>query len=113
MFRKILSVVTLLLVAFVVWQAWPQLTETIGCVTGGACPEGGHFSINLLVVLLLIPEQLFMYFSAGQIFFSYMKAKKTTDSMSSWALARISFELNFVNHAVPSGGVSGLGYIAI
>ena len=112
MFRKILSVVTLLLVAFVVWQAWPQLTETIGCVVGGACPEGGHFSINLLIVLLLIPEQLFMYFSAGQIFFSYMKAKKTTDSMSSWALARISFELNFVNHAVPSGGVSGLGYIA-
>ena len=24
---------------------------------------------------------------------------------------RISFELNFVNHAIPSGGFSGLGYI--
>lgn len=112
MFRKILSVVTLVLVGFVVWQAWPQVTETVGCVTGGVCPEGGEFSINLLIVLLLIPEQLFMYFTAGQIFFSYMKAKKTTKSIKPWQLARISFELNFVNHAVPSGGVSGLGYIA-
>jgi len=112
MFRKILSVVTLILVAFVVWKAWPQVAETIGCVTGGVCPEGGEFSINLLIVLLLIPEQLFMYFTAGQIFFSYMKAKKTAKNIKPWTLARISFELNFVNHAVPSGGVSGLGYIA-
>lgn len=112
MFRKILSVVTLILVAIVVWKAWPQLTETIGCVTGGVCPDGGEFSINLFIVLLLIPEQLFMYFTAGQIFFSYMKAKKTTKQIKAWQLARISFELNFVNHAVPSGGVSGLGYIA-
>jgi uncharacterized membrane protein YbhN (UPF0104 family) len=41
-----------------------------------------------------------------------MKAKHTTRKISAWNLARISFELNFVNHAVPSGGVSGLGYIA-
>ncbi len=112
MFRKILSAVTLILVAFVIYKAWPELTETIGCVTGGACPEGGEFSINLWIVLLLIPEQLFMYFTAGQIFFSYMKARKTTKAIKPWQLARISFELNFVNHAVPSGGVSGLGYIA-
>ena len=112
MFRKILSVVTLILVALVIWGAWPQISETIGCVTGGVCPEGGNFSINLWIVVLLIPEQLFMYFTAGQIFFSYMKAKKTTKAVKPWTLARISFELNFVNHAVPSGGVSGLGYIA-
>lgn len=112
MFRKILSVVTLVLVAFVVYKAWPQVTETIGCITGGVCPDGGNFTLNLFIVLLLIPEQLFMYFTAGQIFFSYMKAKKTTKQISPWQLARISFELNFVNHAVPSGGVSGLGYIA-
>ena len=112
MFRKILSVVTLILVAIVLWKAWPQISETIGCVTTGVCPEGGEFHMNLWIVLLLIPEQLFMYFTAGQMFFSYMKAKKTTKKISAWNLARISFELNFVNHAVPSGGVSGLGYIA-
>ncbi len=112
MFRKILSIITFALISFVIYTSWGQISETIGCVFTGICPEGGHFSMNILVVLLLIPEQLFMYFSAGEIFFSYMKAKKNMKEISALNLARISFELNFVNHAIPSGGVSGLGYIA-
>ena len=63
-----------------------------------------------------------MYYCAGKIFFAYMAGKqriaeqmnkgaKETKKISTWELARISFELNFVNHAIPSGGVSGLGYI--
>jgi len=117
MFKKILSVVTFVLIAFVIWNSWDLITETIGCVFGGVCPEGGEFSINILIVLLLIPEQLFMYYSAGQIFFSYMNAqnqleKRKFKRASQWELTRISFELNFVNHAIPSGGFSGLGYIA-
>ncbi len=51
---------------------------------------------------------------------SYEQDKKSNTSrsvsrnpkkFSSWMLARISFELNFVNHAIPSGGFAGLGYI--
>lgn len=134
MFKKILTVVTLVLVLFVIWQAWDQIIEAINYLA----------NTNILFVLLLIPEQLFMYYCAGQMFFSYMAAKAnaeqkqpekdgensakaeknsakkvTEDSteviapnkVSSWLLARISFELNFVNHAIPSGGVAGLGYI--
>lgn len=112
MFRKILSVVTLALLAIVIYKAWPELAATIGCITTGVCPDGGQFNMNIWIVLLLIPEQLFMYFCAGEIFFSYMKKKKGMKKISAWNLARISFELNFVNHAIPSGGVSGLGYIA-
>ena len=67
---------------------------------------------NIIIVLLLIPEQLFMYYCAGQIFFSYMAAKKHAQKIPKNDLVRIALELNFVNHAVPSGGVSGLGYIA-
>lgn len=133
MFKKILTVVTLVLVLFVIWQAWDQIIEAINYLA----------NTNILFVLLLIPEQLFMYYCAGQMFFSYMAAKanaeqkqpekdgessarvaenpaktakKSTEviapnKVSSWLLARISFELNFVNHAIPSGGVAGLGYI--
>lgn len=143
MFRKILTVLTLLLVAFVVWEARSNIAQAVNYLTDA----------NLLCVLLLIPEQLFMYYCAGQMFFSYMAAKdrlkaeesedekkiakKSTDSdkatkvsenseqsltqaenkttkpkrFSPWLLTRISFELNFVNHAIPSGGVAGLGYI--
>lgn len=120
MFKKILSLITLALVAFVVWGAWDQITAAANCIFGGHCIEGGEFSINLLIVILLIPEQLFMYYCAGKIFFVYMagkqqvegkKANQDEKKISTWELARISFELNFVNHAIPSGGVSGLGYI--
>ena len=122
MFKKILSLITLALVAFVVWGAWDQITAAASCIFGGHCIEGGEFSINLFIVFLLIPEQLFMYYCAGKIFFAYMAGKqkiagnknseaKEVKKISTWELARISFELNFVNHAIPSGGVSGLGYI--
>src|SRR5574344_248219 len=117
MFRKILSAVTIVLLAIVIYGAREQIAETVGCLFTGVCPQGGEFNMNLLIVLLLIPEQLFMYYTAGQMFFSYMKAKREAGDTkmkkaSPWNLARISFELNFVNHAIPSGGVSGLGYIA-
>lgn len=126
MFRKILTAATLILVALVVWGAHDQIFAAVGYLA----------NTNLFFVLLLIPEQLFMYYCAGQMFFSYMAAKartaqlakqadktpakdqetaaKTSDQpqkVSSWLLARISFELNFVNHAIPSGGFAGLGYI--
>lgn len=101
MFRKILSIITLALVALVVFGAREQVFQAINFLG----------NTNLFVILLLIPEQLFMYYCCGQIFFSYMSAKKDAKKISNWSLMRIAFELNFVNHAVPSGGVSGLGYI--
>lgn len=132
MFRKILTILTLVLVVFVVWQARSDIFQAVDYLS----------RTNLFFIILLIPEQLFMYYCAGQIFFSYMAAKerakkadKSNDSIadksyeqdkksntsrsvsrnpkkfSSWMLARISFELNFVNHAIPSGGFAGLGYI--
>ena len=76
MFRKILSVVTLALLAVVIWKAWPEITNTFGCLFTDVCYDANgnvvDMALNPLVVLLLIPEQLFMYFCAGQIFFSYI-----------------------------------------
>lgn len=173
MFRKILTVLTLVLVVFVVWSARADISNAITYLT----------NTNLFFIILLIPEQLFMYYCAGQIFFSYMAAKErakmqksrgkgqkasktlaevsesrseeatsegtvgahidtktpgkdakgsldandqekdtedennektqqlSVNNFSPWLLARISFELNFVNHAIPSGGFAGLGYL--
>lgn len=101
MFRKILSAVTLILLVIVLWNAHDQIFEAINYLR----------DTNLWFILALIPEQLFMYFCAGQMFFSYMSAKKDAKKLPLPTLMRIAFELNFVNHAIPSGGVSGLGYI--
>lgn len=100
-FRTILTVLTLVLIIYVVYSNWGDILEAIN-----------HLSeTNIIVLLLLIPEQLFMYFCCGQMFFSYMAAKKDAKKVSAWTLMRVSLELNFVNHAVPAGGLGGLGYI--
>ena len=52
-----------------------------------------------------------MYFECGQIFFSYLKNRKTIKQFSVKDIFLISTELNFVNHAVPAGGVGGLAYL--
>lgn len=100
-FRTILSIATLALIIYVIYKNFGDIKEALG-----------HLSeTNILVLLLLIPEQLFMYFCCGQMFFSYMRAKKDAQKISAWTLMRVSLELNFVNHAVPAGGLGGLGYI--
>lgn len=100
-FRTILTVLTLALIIYVVYSNWGDILEAIN-----------HLGeTNILVLLLLIPEQLFMYFCCGQMFFSYMAAKKNAKKISPWTLMQVSLELNFVNHAVPAGGLGGLGYI--
>ena len=101
-FRQILSVATFVLIAVVLWNAREEVFKAVDYLA----------NTNILVILLLIPEQLFMYFCCGQMFFSYLAAKKDAKKISNWTLMRISLELNFMNHAVPSGGVSGLGYVA-
>lgn len=100
-FRTVLSILTLALIIYVICSNWNDILEAVN-----------HLSeTNILVLLLLIPEQLFMYYCCGQMFFSYMAAKKDTKRISAWTLMRVSLELNFVNHAVPAGGLGGLGYV--
>ncbi len=101
--RAILTIITLILVAFVVWGARENIVNAFTKVLP---------TMNLWFVLALIPEQLFFYITAGQMFFSYMSAKRNAKKIPLPTLVRISFELNFVNHAIPSGGVAGLGYIS-
>ena len=99
--RVVLSVLTFILVAFVVWQNWDEVVEAVQHIS----------QTNVFILLLLIPEQLFMYYCCGQIFFSYMSHKKQTKKLTNATMMRVALELNFVNHAVPAGGFGGLGYV--
>ena len=99
--RAILSLLTAILVIYVVYQNWPDIVDTFH-----------HLGeTNVLVLLLLVPEQLFMYYACGQIFFSYLKNRKNVKEFSGSEILTISTELNFVNHAVPAGGLGGLAYL--
>lgn len=100
-FRTILSILTIFLVAYVVYQNWPDILDTLNHLR----------ETNVFVLLLLIPEQLFMYYACGQIFFSYLRNRKNVQKFSNGEILRISTELNFVNHAIPAGGVGGLAFL--
>ena len=100
-FRSFLILLTAVLVGYVVYQNWPDILETLNHLQ----------DTNVFVLLLLIPEQLFMYYACGQIFFSYLKNQKNVKEFSNKEILRISTELNFVNHAVPAGGVGGLAFL--
>ena len=101
-FQAILSVLTVALVAYVIYKNWPDIEEALRHL-----PEA-----NAFVLLLLIPEQLLMYYACGQIFFSYLKTNSEVKKIRKRDLFRISLELNFVNHAVPAGGFGGLAFLS-
>ncbi len=100
-FRTVLALLTAVLVGYVVYENWPDILDTLDHLE----------DTNVLVLLLLIPEQLFMYFACGQIFFSYLKNRKNVEKFSNKEILTISTELNFVNHAIPVGGIGGLAFL--
>ena len=67
---------------------------------------------NIWILLLLIPLQGLMYFTAGQVYFSYLRAKHLIDHISISRRMRLALELNFVKNVIPAGGVAGVGYMA-
>jgi len=68
-------------------------------------------SVNIWILLLLFPLQLVAYYAAAQTLFVYLRSKNKIPSLSRWNLMRMALEMNFVNHALPSGGVSGISYM--
>ena len=111
MFKKILSAVTLVLIAIIAYKAFSAPAP--GDMTGMTMFEATLASfkdMNGWVLLLLIPEQLFMYYAAGKIYFAFLQQRKGF-KISQGKLTRISLEINFMNHAIPSGGMSGLAYL--
>lgn len=100
-FRTILMILTAILVGYVIKQNWRDILETLNQLQ----------NTNVLVLLLLVPGQLFMYYACGQIFFAFLRGQRGVKKVSDTEILRISTELNFVTHAIPAGGVGGLAFL--
>ncbi len=101
-FRAWLSVVTLGLIAIIIFFSRHELLrawELLG-------------RVNIWILFLLIPGQLLVYFTGGEMMFSYLRAKDSIGHVSKWSLTSMALEMNFVNHLLPSGGVSGVSYMS-
>ncbi|MDO8335324.1 MAG: lysylphosphatidylglycerol synthase transmembrane domain-containing protein [Candidatus Saccharibacteria bacterium] len=99
--RGILSLVTLFLLALVLYFARHEIYIAWKLIS----------QVNIWILALLIPAQFFVYFAAGEMMFEYLRDKKALRNVSRLTLTRMALELNFVNHILPSGGVSGISYM--
>lgn len=97
-----MSVVTFVLIGVIVFFSRHELLHAFHLLG----------QVNLWILALLIPVQLLMYYSGGEMMFAYLRAKKATEHISPLAQARMALELNFVNHVLPSAGVSGMSYMS-
>ncbi len=99
--RTVLSTVTLVLLAVVLFSARHSLVNAWHLLG----------QVNLLILLLVVPIVMISYFASGEMIFSYLRQKKIIEHINPFKLMRISLELNFVNHILPSGGASGVAYL--
>ena len=100
-FRGWLTVGTIVLIAVVVFFAWPEIIKAYRLLD----------QVDLRILALIIPVQFFSYYAGGGMIFSYLRSKGELKQMSHWRITRIALELNFVNHILPSGGAAGFSYL--
>ena len=100
-FRAWLSIATFALIGVIIYFSRHELVRAFELLG----------QVNLWILALLLPVQLIMYFAGGEMMFSYLRAKKVTDNVPPATQARMALEMNFVNHVLPSAGVSGLSYM--
>lgn len=101
-FRTWLNIFTAVIILIMFWTLRDELSQAWELL--------GRVSIGLL--LLIIPLQFLSYYANGAAMFSYLKQKSAKkDDVHAWDVARMALELNFVNHILPTGGISGASYM--
>lgn len=100
-FRAWLSIITFILIGVTIYFAREDLLhawELLG-------------TVNIWILLLLIPAQILVYYAGGEMIFSYLRSKGKMKDVPRSELIKVALEGNFVNHVLPSGGVSGVSYL--
>jgi putative heme transporter len=95
------SIITLIFLALVLYISRHEIARAIELMA----------NINGWILLILIPLQFVSYFTAAEMIFSYLRTKRLTKAISPLVLTRLALEMNFVNHVLPSGGVSGISFM--
>lgn len=98
--RHYLSIASALLIIIVLYLSRHELVQAWHLLQ----------RVDLRILALIIPLQALSYYALGAIVFSYLKQKEKIKA-SSLEMGKIALELNFVNHILPSGGVSGASYM--
>lgn len=100
-FRTWVSIITIVLLGLVVFFGWSEIVDAWRLLG----------QVDLWILALMIPVQIFSYYATGGMIFSYLRAKGNLKDTSHWEMTRMALELNFVNHILPSGGAAGFSYL--
>lgn len=99
--RTWVSVVTFALIALILFFSRKELSHAWHLMG----------TVNPWILALLVPVIVIGYLAVGEMVFSYLRQNGHIKHINPFTLMRISLELNFVNHVLPSGGVSGMSYM--
>ncbi len=99
-FRRWLSIFSFVAIVVLLIFSWKDITKAWRLLE----------QVQLLVLLLIIPVQIFSFYASGEILASFLRNKGELKGVSRAEVARFSLEFNFVNHILPSGGLSGASY---
>lgn len=101
-FRRWLNIATFVLIVVVLFLARDHIVQAWDLLLGA----------NWWILLLLIPAQIFSYYTGGEVIFAYLRGRGKLIKTSRMDAAKMALELNFVNHVFPSGGIAGMSYMA-
>lgn len=96
-----LNIITFAALILIIFFAWTDIIHALQKIT----------TLNIWVLLLIIPAQFFAFYSLGQVFYHFFRATGVYLTMKQ--LFSPMMELNFVNHVFPSGGASGFSYLTL
>ncbi len=100
-FRSWLNILTALIILVLLWTLRDELVRAWHLLG----------TVDLWILALIIPLQFLSYYAGGAAIFSYLKQRGQASDVKPWDMARMSLELNFVNHVLPTAGVSGVSYM--
>lgn len=96
-----LNAVTFIALGIIILLAWHDIVRALSRIT----------ELNIWIILLMIPAQFLVYITLAKFFHFFFKAAGV--NLSAKQLFAPMLELNFVNHILPSGGVSGFSYLTL
>lgn len=98
-FKLILNIITIVGLILLIILARNQIIDVFKRLA----------DLNYFWLILIIPLQIINFFSAGKYYQTYLKAMG--ENVTAKNMFSVALEINFVNLVLPSGGVSGFGYL--
>jgi uncharacterized protein (TIRG00374 family) len=99
--RLILTIATFIALAILIYSLRKQI--------GGVITNLGR--VNTLALLLIIPCEFLNYDAYARLYRSLFAT--LGKRVRYWPMFKVTLELNFVNHILPSGGLSGISYFNV